>query len=104
MRAPDHIMCTRSNRDGIGGDIQSEPCADFGDAWKAVADMFRVEMLQCQVDARRLGFFHLAYDRFTDHIAGCQFEPWVVVFHEAVPGLIDEVGSFTADRFGDECP
>ena len=95
-------MGTRTNRDQVAGDIQTETATDLVNAGKAVSYQVFVQMRQIEIDVGMLGAFHAADDGLGHDVTGSQFGPGIDVEHEAIEVLVAQIGPFAANRLADE--
>lgn len=102
--AADHVVGSRSDGDGVAGDVQPELATDLADVREPSSDVLGGEMGQVEIHARVLGGFHLAGNGQADNVTRSEFQAVVEIGHEADAADVAEVRAFAADRLGDEVP
>lgn len=98
--AADGVMSGGIDGDEVFGGIEIDGVEECGDSWEALSEAIEVADIEPDVGAA-VGS-EAADDGAADDIAWSKFGEGVLVEHEAVAGVIEEVGALAANGFGDK--
>ena len=97
-------MCSRSDRNPVAGQVESELRTDSADVGKPLGDKRLFHVSQVEIHTGVLRFLHLFGDRLADDVSRGELFQFVVVGHEPVPVAVDQVRVLAPNSFGNQVP